>query len=155
MLLLMVLLLIGHLSYQRYLRVLYWALCCFILCINDLPNNIQCNIKMFADDVAIYKSITNREDYDLLQHDLSSISSWCQDWQMNLNPSKCEVLCMSNKKKLVHYDYHLCNSPLRWCTSTRYLGIMIDSKLNWNSHCELITAKTFRVLNILKRYVHV
>lgn len=108
---------------------------------------------MLVDDVAIYKSIANRGDCNLLQHDLSSISSWCQDWQMNLNPSKCEVLCMSNKKEPLHDDYHLCNSSLRWCTSTRYLGIIIDSKLKWNYHCEFITAEAFRVLNILKRYM--
>ena len=125
----------------------------FILYLNDLPNNLQCIVKMFADDVAIYKSIATREDCDLLQRDLSLISSWCQDWLMNLNPSKCEALCISNKKKLLQYVYHLCNSSLRWCTSARYLGVIIDSKLNWNSHCEFITAKAFRILNILKRYM--
>ena len=72
---------------------------------------------------------------------------------MNLNPSKCEALCISNKKKLLQYVYHLCNSSLHWCTSARYLGVIIDSKINWNSHCEFITAKAFRILNILKRYM--
>ena len=125
----------------------------FILYINDLPNNLQCNIKMFADDVAVYKSIVTREDCDMLQHDLSSISLWCQDWQMNLQPPKCEALCISNKKNLIYYNYHLCNNSLSWCTSTRYLGVIIDSKLNWNSHCDFITAKSFRVLGVLKRYM--
>ena len=114
----------------------------FILYINDLLNNLQCNIKIFADDVAVYKSIITREDCDMLQHDLSSISLWCQDWQMNLQPPKCEALCISNKKNLIYYNYHLCNNSLHWCTSTRYLGVIIDSKLNWNSHCDFITAKS-------------
>ena len=69
-----------------------------LLFILYLPNNLQCVVKMFADDVAIYKSIATREDCDLLQRDLSLISSWCQDGLMNLNPSKCEALCISNKK---------------------------------------------------------
>ena len=101
----------------------------FILYLNDLPKNLQCIVKMFADDVAIYKSIATREDCDLLQRDLSLISSWCQDWLMNLNPSKCEALCISNKKKLLQYVYHLCNSSLCWCTSVRYLGIPQGSAL--------------------------
>ena len=62
---------------------------------------------------------------------------------MNLQPPKCETLCtrISNKKKLIRYDYHLGNSPLHWCTSsTRYHGVIIDSKskLNWNSHSDLL-----------------
>ena len=42
---------------------------------------------------------------------------------------------------------------LRWCTTAKYLGIIVDSKLNWNAHCEFITAKAFRVLNLLRRYM--
>ena len=72
---------------------------------------------------------------------------------MNLQPPKCEALCISNKKNLIYYNYHLCNNSLRWFTSTRYLGVIIDSKLNWNSHCDFITAKSFRVLGVLKRYM--
>ena len=47
----------------------------FILYINNLPNNyLQCNVKIFADVEAIYKSIMTREDCDILQNDLSSMA---------------------------------------------------------------------------------
>ena len=54
---------------------------------------------MFADDVALYHSVQQEQDYLALQHDLNTIVSWCKLWQMKLNPSncKCDVLCISNK----------------------------------------------------------
>ena len=70
---------------------------------------------------------------------------------MNLNPLKCELLCISNKLLPPKFDYVLNGFPLKWCTSVRYLGVHINSKLSWNDNCSIIAAKATRVLNFLRR----
>ena len=60
---------------------------------------------MFADDVTLCTTVSAPEDCGRLQCDLDSVSSWCNRWQMKLNPLKCELLCISNKRSPPKYDY--------------------------------------------------
>jgi len=48
----------------------------FILFVNDLPDWITANIKMFADDTKIWQSLSSKEDSITLQADLDSLSKW-------------------------------------------------------------------------------
>ena len=68
---------------------------------------------------------------------------------MKLNPLKCELLCISNKRTPLKFDYKINDFQLPWCNSVKYLGIHINSTLSWNTHCSIITAKATRVLNII------
>jgi len=65
----------------------------FILYINDLPSVVSSTMKIFAD-VPMYHPVNSASDCKAFQHDLDSISTWCSKWQMQLNVSKCELLCI-------------------------------------------------------------
>ena len=38
----------------------------FVLCINDLPDLTKYNTFLFADDIKIFRAITNKNDQDIL-----------------------------------------------------------------------------------------
>ena len=48
----------------------------FLLYINDLPENIQSQVRLFADDTAVYLTVTNMQDSQVLQSDLESLQHW-------------------------------------------------------------------------------
>ena len=48
----------------------------FLLYINDLPDNLQFSVKLFADDALLYGVIANDRDCDHLQDDLQKLERW-------------------------------------------------------------------------------
>ena len=67
----------------------------FLLFINALLENIHSQMRLFADDTAIYITINNHSDSDTLQQDLDTLQTWERLWDMDFNPSKCQVLHIS------------------------------------------------------------
>jgi hypothetical protein len=50
----------------------------FNIFINDICNTIHnSRYLLFADDLKIYRTITNVDDCKLLQHDINSVHNWC------------------------------------------------------------------------------
>ena len=65
----------------------------FLLYVNDISSVVSNNtVKLFADDVIIYKKIVCPADVDLLQLDLSKVVQWARTWLLCLNPDKCESI---------------------------------------------------------------
>jgi len=54
----------------------------FLLFINDLPRNIDSVVKLYADNVLMYRSIKNVSDHQALQHDLNKLAQWSAIWQL-------------------------------------------------------------------------
>ena len=65
---------------------------------------------------------------------------------MEFNPIKCEVVSVTRKRNPVTYSYLLHNETLRRVSSTKYLGVTINSDLDWNRHISNITGKANQAL---------
>ena len=48
----------------------------FVIYINDLPDNIQSNCYMFADDTKVFKDIYMIKDMEILQQDMQELEKW-------------------------------------------------------------------------------
>ena len=51
----------------------------FLLCINDISNNIHSPLHLFADDCLLYRVINTEQDALQLQQDLNTLSSWAEN----------------------------------------------------------------------------
>ena len=81
--------------------------CLFLAYINDLPNKVSSNARLFADDTAVDRKIKSSVDQESLQEDLHSLAKWESEWDMAFHPDKCQVLQVSNKKVKHEFDYQL------------------------------------------------
>ena len=79
----------------------------FLAYINNLPDGISSQVRLFADDTALYLTINGEEDCSALQKDLDSLSVWEKKWDMQFNPSKCQVVQVTGSKSPIKSEYIL------------------------------------------------
>ena len=125
----------------------------FLLFINDLPDGILTNVRLFADDCVLYKNIHTPQDCIELQNDLMKLGLWEQKWLMKFNVSKCHSLRITRHRpdKQIDYNYTLHGQTLDKVNETKYLGVTITNTLNWTPHIQNITNKATKTLGLLRR----
>ena len=124
----------------------------FLLYINDLPENIQSQVRLFADDTTVYLIVSGPNDSNILQSDLNYLQEWERTWGMQFNPSKCQVLHISRARQPIHSQYTL-HGEILVCGLCPLLGVSISKGLSWNTHTSQITSKANRTLGFVKRNV--
>jgi hypothetical protein len=53
--------------------------------INDLPECVKSQVRLFADDCLLYREIKSQQDHQILQEDLKSLELWADKWGMKFN----------------------------------------------------------------------
>jgi hypothetical protein len=74
---------------------------------------------------------------------------------MQFHPDKCSVMHITTKKNRIHYKYVLHQHTLQTESSTKYLGVTIQSDLKWNKHIDNISSTASKHLNFIKRNLKV
>ena len=82
------------------------------------------------------KPIGDTEDGKVLQNDLDRLSVWEDRWDMEFNPSKCQVVRVTTSRRLIDITYTLHGQVLEVVTSGKYLGVDISCGLSWNPHID-------------------
>ena len=109
-----------------------------------------------------------------------SLQNWAHTGQMKFNIKKCKLLRITRKtKNLINFTYSMSSLeehqqqtpspeilklaneslhikptsllPLELIESDKYLGVHLDSKLNFNSHINESTKKGTKLLNLCRR----
>ena len=126
----------------------------FILFLNDITAGLSpgTNITMYADDTKIWRRIESPEDHIILQTDIDQLLNWAEANQMIFHPDKCKVLAVSNGNSHVgDHIYKMADRDIDPTALEKDLGIHVNSKLNWNEHCEIIYSRANQRLGLLKR----
>ena len=118
----------------------------FLSYVNDLPDLMVSECRLFADDTLLFNS---RDNKAVLQQDLNVLQRYANDWQLTFNVSKCAVLSVGESKSRI--SYFLCDQRLNNVDSHPYLGIELQNNLKWEKHYVKIIGKANRTLYMLRR----
>ena len=72
-----------------------------------LPENNMSQVRLFADNTLVYLTTEDANDSLTLQNDLDKLSMWESHWDMEFNPSKCQVVLVTGSKKPIKSEYKL------------------------------------------------
>ena len=125
----------------------------FLIYINDLPDLITSSCSLFADDCLLYREIDTPNDSQTLQSDLYKLETWANEWLMSFNINKCEVIQITLKNP-IQSAYYLYGHQLKQVTEAKYLGVTLDSKLNFNKHIDAVCKKVNTMLSFIRRNLH-
>ena len=108
----------------------------FLIYINDLPDGLKSNVKLFADDTSLFSVVKNKEESASdLTNDLDMISKWAYNWKMSFNPDPGkpaqEVLFSRKNSNITHPIIHFNNVQVQRANQQKHLGIILDGKLNF------------------------
>ena len=129
----------------------------FLIYINDISKELSpgTTVRLFADDSLLFRTINNTEDTKILQKDLNTLQNWEKKWKMEFHPDKCQLLRITNKtKNYISADYFIHDKKLDLTNSAKYLGVLIDNKLNWKQQCNNVCKKSNKLLAFLRRNIH-
>ena len=117
---------------------------------NDLHLHLKSSIYAYADDTFIFREIKTDNDISVLQSDLDSLNWWSKNNSLQLNPSKCQVMCITRRRDKPVPSYSVNNTTLETCDCLRLLGVTVSSDLSWNCHVNNITKKCNKLLGFIR-----
>ena len=115
----------------------------FLLYINDLPNNVICNIAIYADGATLYSKFNQASDLwqqlELafeVESDLQDTVDWGRKWLVDFNAGKTQLVSFDRSKNSGAIDVKMDGSVLEEKSSFGMLGLILSSKLDWGVvHC--------------------
>ena len=124
----------------------------FLLYINDLPYSINCKPRFFADNTClVYSSLRPSILNTAINQNLKNNSIWFKTDKRTVNPSKSNVLTINPKpsKAPPILNVTLNNFVLHQSNSIKYLDVIIDSKLNFDTHIKKLAHRIFKAVGVM------
>ena len=119
----------------------------FLLYINDMPkcSNIL-EFHLFADDTHLFLETD-------LNIELEKVSQWLYANKLYLNTDKTNfVVFHSPQRRIMHnMNLRIFNTSIKSDTRVKYLGLILDSNLNWKAYIHEISKKNSRGIGVLSK----
>ena len=132
----------------------------FLLYINDLPDDIICNIAMYADDTTLYSKCNQASDLwqqlelaSELESDLQDAVDWGRKWLVDFSSGKTQLVSFDRSKNTGAIDVKMNGSVLEEKTSFKMLGLTFSSKLDWSCYIVSIAKTASKKIGALIRSV--
>jgi len=125
----------------------------FSLYVNDMPSpSHHVQLALYTDDTAIIAM--SRKPMLLvsyLESYLNDLQRWLSESRIAINVSKSTaiIFARAGRRFIQPQPVSLFGEPIQWVDKTRYLGVTLDTQLNWSPHIEQVRKKTAQRMDML------
>ena len=130
----------------------------FLLYINDLPDDIICDIAIYADDTTLCSWCDRASELwqqlelaSELESDLRDTMDWGKKWLVDFNAGKTQLVSFDRSNYSGSIDVRMGGSILEEKSSFKMLGLTFSSKLDWGSYIISIAKTASKKIGALIR----
>ena len=123
----------------------------FVYFINDMPDVLDCLIKIFADDTKVYSSVHSPDQCEKLQESIDKLVDWTNQWQISFNTDKCKVLHLGRDNPC--HRYKMDGNDLESTEVEKDLGVHVDKDLSFDFHMNECVKKANKIVGMISRYI--
>ena len=122
-----------------------------------MPNGLNSNVKLFADDTSLFSVVHKISDSaNLLNSDLSKINEWALQWKMSFNPDPIkqaqEIIFSRKTSKKNHPGLMFNNNIVNLTTNHKHLGMIFDSMLSFGDHVKSVLKIISKTVGLLRKF---
>ena len=128
----------------------------YLIFCNDIYKCIKhCKTILFADDTTIYVTHENLNQlFIYMKQDFANVVDWFRANKLSVNLSKTNYIIFRPRnmtiQNLDEFNLSFGNTVIKRVDVSKFLGIFVDSNLNWNSHVEHVCSQVSKSLYILR-----
>ena len=128
----------------------------FLIYVNDVQQAVpNCGIKLYADDTVLFQSGVNKEEARTkLQRSVNEFKQWCDVNELTINVSKTKVMAFATRsktKKCKDVNIVVGSDKLKVVPSYKYLGMTLDSTLNYSNHISSVIRMVSHKMTLLAK----
>ena len=136
----------------------------FIIYINDFSESTKkFDFIIYADDTTLSSTINsfnnehrNVDTQTLINDELSKIIEWLNINKLSLNKNKSKYMIFHmHKKDIPSFSLKLGNTNIEKVYDFNYLGLTVDTNLNWKKHTEKVANRCSKKIGVLNRLKYV
>ena len=126
----------------------------FLIYINDLPDGLSSNAKLFADDTSLFSVVHDINTSAIeLNSGLRKSNDWAFQWKMTFNPDRSkqaqEIKFSRKLKKATHPHLLFNNNNVSQVNFQSW--VILDVKLTFEEHLKNVFNKTNKTIGLLKK----
>ena len=130
----------------------------FLIYINDIPNSSNLlKFLMYANDTTILycclEDIDSINKGQVLNNELKSVHLWLSSNKLTLNVNKYKYMLLSKHKSIQQpkLNLQINTSNIQSTSEFNFLSLHINTKLNWDTHVDVVGNKISSVIGIIKK----
>ena len=136
----------------------------FIIYINDFAQASKMfNFLIYADDTTLSSTLnvfsdnTHDQNFEsLINEELVKINDWLKINKLSLNVVKSKFMIFQKKNKNIQIlNLKIDNVNIDQVKEFNFLGLIIDTNLNWKKHAEKISNACSKKIGILNKLKHI
>ena len=124
----------------------------FLLYINDMIHISKIFfLTQFADDSTVtYSADTLAQVTKMAEKDFKLVLDWLADNKLIINLNKTHIMLFTTRKRTSPLSINVNGQIINETEETKFLGIILNNKLKWDSHIKYISKKICKSTSILK-----
>ena len=116
-----------------------------------MEDDVSSKVLKFADDIKVFRKVTNDTDKQSLQDDLDKLAKWSEKWQMLLNFGKCKCIHIGHGNMVK--EYKMGDAVLGRTTQEKDLGVTFSADMKVSEQCGIAASKRNQILGLIRRTI--